>query len=177
MNPQNNSTQNTLGNVNMDPPSFENHKGLTKSNSNKIAENLSPKQKKYMNLIQKYSFDHLWTKEDLALKQQEELKKKKSMERCYLLYEKGKIKNEVNRIMYHKNEELKVQNELKECTWKPKLNAMNKKMEENLKIMTKDTKIYNRGIKWKIKNNQKINRNKSDMQREILENTYKPNVS
>lgn len=144
-------------------------------NSNQ-QDNIPIKQKKYINLLQKYTFDHLWTKEELNAKQQEELKKKKSMERSFLLYEKGKIKHEVSRIMYHKNEVLKVQNELKECTWKPQTNKLNKKMEQNLKVFMKDTKIYNRGIKWKINTNQKINRSKSEVQREALEHTYKPLV-
>ena len=34
-------------------------------------------------------------------------KKKSANERCYLLYNKGKIKNEVNRLMFKKNSELK----------------------------------------------------------------------
>ena len=133
--------------------------------------------KKYMNLMQKYSFDHLWTKEEISAKKKEEQKKKQSMERSFLLYEKGKIKNEVNRIMYHKNEELKKQNELKDCTWKPLLTKIKGKMEENIKIFLKDTKIYNRAVQWKVKTSQKINRSKSDYHKEALDQTFKPNVN
>jgi hypothetical protein len=83
----------------------------------------------------------------------------------------------VNRIMYHKNEELKIQSELKSCTWKPHLNKVSKKLEENLKVLTKDTKIYNRAMTWKFKNNQKISRSKSVIQSELLEYTYRPMVN
>ena len=98
------------------------------------------------------------------------------MERCFILYEKGKIKNEVNRIMYHKNEELKLQNELKDCTWRPKLLKVSKKLEDNIKVLIKDTKIYNRSIQWKFKNNHKISRSKSDIHRDASDYTYKPSV-
>jgi hypothetical protein len=127
--------------------------------------------------MNKYTFDHLWSKDEMSAKKKEEEKKKQSMERSFMLYEKGKIKNEIHRIMYHKNEELKIQNELKECTWKPTLTKLNGKMEENLKLILKDTKIYNRAIKWQSKTSQKINRSKSDMHKELLDYTFKPNVN
>jgi len=128
-------------------------------------------------LVDKYNFEHLWTPEELEERHNEEHKKKKAIERCFILYERGKIKNEVNRIMYHKNEELKIQSELKKCTWKPHLNKLSKKLEENLKVLTKDTKIYNRAMTWKFKNNQKISRSKSVVQSELLEYTYRPMVN
>jgi hypothetical protein len=131
----------------------------------------------FKNLVDKYNFEHLWSPDEVEAKQQEEQRKKKSMERCFILYERGKIKNEVNRIMYHKNEELKIQGELQNCTWKPQLNKVSKKLEDNIKLLTKDTKIYNRAMTWKFKNNQKISRSKSVIQSEMLEYTYKPIVN
>ena len=127
-------------------------------------------------MIEKYKFENLWTAEEIQNKQKEETRRKQSLERCLILYEKGKIKNYVNTIMYQKNEELKIQNEMKECSWKPKLTKINKKLEENIKIFTRDTKIYDRSIQWKIKTEQKINRSKSELQRENIENTFKPSV-
>ncbi len=116
------------------------------------------------------------TPEEIQNKKELEVKKKKSMERCYILYEKGKIKNEVNRIMYHKNEEMKVQNELKDCTWKPKFFKISKQLEDNVKVIIKDTKIYNRTIQWKFKNNHKISRSKSDMRRDSSDYSFRPIV-
>jgi hypothetical protein len=151
--------------------------GLNKNNSTNNNNNINAaKSIKYNNLAAKYNFDHIYTKDEILEQQNEDQKKKQSIERCYLLYEKGKIKNEINRIMYHKNEELKIQKELKNCTWKPELNKRCGKLEENLKIIMKDTKIYNRGVRWKVQTNQKINRSKSELLREAVEHTFKPIV-
>jgi hypothetical protein len=148
-------------------------KNLTKNPSNVSLSNSKSNQK---NLLERYYYDKLWTPEELIAKHREEERKKKAIERCFLMYEKGKIKNEVNRIMYHKNEELKVQNELKECTWKPKLFKISKKLEKNLQLLIKGTKIYNRSMIWKNKQNEKINRSRSENNREELDKMHKPKV-
>ena len=60
-------------------------------------------------------------------KNSEKLKKneksKKAMERSNMLYEQGKMKNEVHKIVTEKTLEIKRELELKECTFKPKINA------------------------------------------------------
>jgi hypothetical protein len=158
----------------------------TKVKNQRVQENSSPgtvnnltqnKEYKLNDLMQKFDIERFYSPEELENRHQEDIKKQQSVERCYLLYEKGKIKNEINRIMYQKNEELKVQNELEQCTWKPHLNKLNKKMEENLKLITKDTKIYNRSMNWKFKNKERISKSKSIRQRDDLDNPYKPNVN
>jgi hypothetical protein len=73
-------------------------------------------------------------------------KAEKALQRCYRLYEQGKIKNEVTRLINQKNMELREQKELSECTFKPKTNKLNRKssvrdFEEN--------RIYDRAINWK----------------------------
>ncbi len=166
---------------------FKNSFSVSDNTTKRLAKNLhssnnlseageSERKDKYLHLIKKYELGTQVTLEEKQAKRELEMKKKKSLERCYILYEKGKIKNEVNRIMYHKMEELKMQSELKECTWRPRLNKISKQLEDNLKVIIKDTKIYNRTIQWKFKNNHKISRSKSDMHRDESEYTFRPIV-
>jgi hypothetical protein len=188
INNSSNNTNNTNTNTNTNPTPLQ-HVPNTSSINQLVTKVASPdrnqdaqqkeqwKERKMNDLVNKYNIDKFYTPEELEEKHQEELKQQKAIERCYMLYEKGKIKNEVNRIMYHKNEELKAQEDLKSCTWVPKTNKLNKKLEENLKIITKDTKIYNRAMKWKFKKNQKVGRSKSELAREALDYTYKPAVN
>jgi len=80
-------------------------------------------------------------------------KKKNEYEKCYLLYEKAKIKNEVNRLMFEKHSELKERQELSECTFKPKLNK-NIMQLNNQKQTINDT--YKRNITWKLRNEERF---------------------
>lgn len=70
---------------------------------------------------------------------------KSSFERCHFLYEKGRIKNEVNKIISKKNHEMQVKSELNECTFKPKLNPrILKGSLPNQKVNQLHSTIYKR---------------------------------
>jgi len=125
--------------------------------------------------LEKYNYSHLY-KEEIEKTEKNKEKHKRSVERCVNMYEKGKIKNEINRLMFHKNEEVKEQNELSLCTWKPELNKRNNKKEENLKVLYSQTKIYNRTQSWKLLKAQKISKSKSQLNGNA-ECTYHPRVN
>ena len=74
-------------------------------------------------------------------------KKNSSIERCYLLYEKGKIKNEVNKLIIQKNFELKEKQMLSKCTFKPRTNSV-KFLKTNIKESQRGT-LYERTEFWK----------------------------
>jgi hypothetical protein len=91
------------------------------------------------------------------------------------MYEYGKIKNEINKIMYHKNEEMKIQSELSACTWKPKINKQISKGGENHRIYyNNSSKIHDRIINWKHKKEQKIGRSRSIVKDDC---TFKPAIN
>lgn len=78
-----------------------------------------------------------------------------------MLYEKGKIKSEIKKLIHEKNIEQKNQNELNLCTFKPKLNKYSKtdnfirhysnKEDENEATST----VYDRSIYLKNKKDEK----------------------
>jgi hypothetical protein len=100
-----------------------------------------------------------------------------------MLYEKAKIKNEVNKLMYQKNNQLKEEHELSKCTFKPKLLTKKKSVvntkrdnnndnnDNNERIHNhyhqqlvenesrnknkKENNLYNRTMYWKNKTNEK----------------------
>jgi hypothetical protein len=117
----------------------------------------------------KYQFEVLLENEEKFNKQ----KKSRSMERTNFLYEKGKIKIKINQLLKEKSEKIKIQNEIKECTWKPKLNKLKPKMEQKLKTLINDTKIYNRNYKFK---NQSKFVEKNTREKDIYEHTFNPTV-
>lgn len=70
----------------------------------------------------------------------------KATQRCNQLYENGKIKNEVSRLINQKNSILRDQKELSECTFRPKINCMYlMKTVHNLD----QHGVYDRAINWK----------------------------
>jgi len=85
----------------------------------------------------------------------EQEKQKSAVERCFLLYEKGKIKNEVNRLMFRKNSELKVKKELDDCTFKPKLNNNYQKITTQKFSSKSDINTYKRNVYWKSRSIEK----------------------
>jgi len=119
--------------------------------------------------MNKYQFDVLLQNEEKNNKQM----KSKSMERTNFLYEKGKSKIKINQLLKEKSDKIKQQNEINECTWKPKLNKLKPKMEQKLKTLINDTKIYNRN--YKFKNLSKII-DKNTREKEIYEHTFNPTV-
>jgi hypothetical protein len=138
---------------------------------NNSTENFAYAEEKYKHLITKYEETEIIQTEEQLLTQekqrrkevQEEIRKQEAQERCLLLYEKGKIKNEVNKLLYEKNYDRKAQDELSRCTFKPfVLPPKNKLSTQNIQEtkMTKSNKrassIYNRNINWAKATNEKL---------------------
>ena len=75
-------------------------------------------------------------------------KKNSSIDRCFLLYEKGKIKNEVNKLIIQKNYELKEKQLLSKCTFKPITNSVRFITPTSIKDSNKSSSIYDRNEYW-----------------------------
>ncbi len=84
-------------------------------------------------------------------------KKKVGESRAKILYEKGMIKNELIKMIHDKNNEIKSQNEMKECTFKPKLTKSNKSLTNipSDKDKDKQNTLFDRNIYWRTKANEK----------------------
>ena len=138
-------------------------------------------QQKFKRLYNKLGYDS----NEAKLKQMTISQQKASIERCHLLYEKGKIKNEVQKLMFVKNNDFKEKKELSECTFKPRTNSANlllikkdfSKIEENEKNM------YDRSLNWKKKTSDKykylifrIHREKIIQNKTKEECSFKPQV-
>ena len=80
----------------------------------------------------------------------------------------------MHNILKEKSEESRVQREIMDCTWRPKLNKLNPKMEEKIKILTNDTKIFNRN--YRLKNKTKYLNTLAREDKEVSENTFNPTV-
>ena len=79
----------------------------------------------------------------------------KQKERCLNLYEKGKMKNELYRINLQKENHVKEEKVLAECTFKPVTNcALNKNKSEN-KQKSNGKEFYDRTVGWKKHNLEK----------------------
>lgn len=76
----------------------------------------------------------------------------KSQENCFLLYEKGKIKNEYTRLVHQNTNKVRDQAELKECTFKPRINT---KINRKLSLASIEGSFYDRAISWKKINQEK----------------------
>jgi len=83
-------------------------------------------------------------------------KQKNAVEKCCLLYEKAKIKNEIDGIMFLKNLELKQKQEIDGCTFKPQVNKTYKNIA-NQKYFNKfdNSNAHNRNIYWKSRSIEK----------------------
>ena len=132
------------------------------------------KDDKVNTLLKKYHFDKIYSKKEIEEMEFDKKRKQGAIERCLLMYEDGKIKNEINKIMYHKNEEIKAQSELSVCTWKPKINKKINKGGENQRLYYNNTKIHDRFINWKEKKQHKMGRSRSIAKDEF---TYKPAIN
>jgi hypothetical protein len=119
---------------------------MTKKDTNTINTDV---QNKFKVLMNKMGFDTNETnqKHNTISHQQKE-----SIERCHLLYEKGKIKNEVNKLIFIKNNEIREKAELSECTFKPRTNSV-KKIYTNKDFTSRPFKenIYQRAVNFKKK--------------------------
>jgi len=94
-----------------------------------------------------------------------------SMERCHLLYEKGKIRNEVNKLIYLKNNEVKKKEEMTECTFAPRTNSMGKI------IPNKKVNFYHKTIQWKKKNDEQKDKEKIFGRKDTDDCTFHPKVN
>lgn len=112
--------------------------------SSVISQTKMTREEKFKMMLEKYADS---SPEKAGLK-----KGVNAQKRCYLLYEKGKIKNEVSKLINQKNNELREQKELSECTFKPKVNKLNRK---NSMGEFEQKGIYDRAINWKKRKNEK----------------------
>lgn len=94
--------------------------------------------------------------ENDQLKTKASVKSIKAKERCYLLHEKGKIKNEVSMLVFKKNSELKLMKEISECTFQPRTNSTEylrtmKDISNNdyIKKAENIKNFYQRSVYWK----------------------------
>jgi hypothetical protein len=91
------------------------------------------------------------------------------------MYENGKLKNQINKILFTKNEELKMKKEVSECTWKPKTNEKIKSRNEKSKLyFEKSNKLIDRVVNWKKKKEQKAARSRSQAKNDC---TFKPEIN
>jgi len=85
----------------------------------------------------------------------------KAKERCIMLYEKGKIKNELNKMIFQKNYEVRAYKELEECTFQPRTNSTEflKKRESITEYLrhNEDT-FYQKNLYWKNLKNENLER-------------------
>jgi hypothetical protein len=91
--------------------------------------------------------------------EEEHKKKKNAVDKCLSLYENGKIKNEVNRLLAEKNMKIKEEIELKECTFFPKTNfndRFNGDKNVNNQVMKKlESNFFDRISSWQQKKEKK----------------------
>lgn len=92
--------------------------------------------------------------------EEEQKKKRNAAEKCFSLYEGGKIKNEVNRLLAEKNQKIKEEMELKECTFMPKTNFNDRfnggdKNVNNQMLKKLESNFYDRIISWQQKREKK----------------------
>ncbi len=91
-------------------------------------------------------------------------KKLKGHETSNRLYEKGKMKSELNKIIHQKNIEAKEKEELRHCTFKPTLNSdipkdISVRLENNhIYEFDLSESIYDRTYKWKSRSLIKTSR-------------------
>ena len=81
------------------------------------------------------------------------MNKNDTRERLHLLYEKGKIKNEVNRLLSEKNEQTKLQEELSKCTFYPQVNKKRNNNDKNKNNL--EGNFYERLTNWQNKIDKK----------------------
>ena len=97
------------------------------------------------------------------------------------LYERAKLKNELGKLLFFKNLEIKESEELKECTFKPFLNRLSslpKEVKEKLSIneayeFNLNEPIYERQSRWKYRSMLKLSslKNNNDDNKEY---SFKP---
>lgn len=142
------------------------------------------REQKFQKLLNKYDYEE----EEEVVPVKKEKEEKKVTERFEILYEKGKIKNELIKMMHEKNNEIKAQQELSECTFKPRLNIPKKsKNGSAVKKSVKEQRgsIYTRNVYWNQQKTEKyikkylifrITKEKNFLNRQNDDYTFKPQV-
>jgi len=121
---------------------------------------------KFKKLLVKLGFD------EIEIKHNTITHTKTSIERCHLLYEKGKIKNEVNKLIFLKNHEIKEKQQLSECTFLPRTNSARK-----IEVRKTQDKFYDRAIHWKKTKEERKEKDKTNLKKEAENCTFKPKVN
>ncbi len=81
---------------------------------------------------------------------------RRAPERCFLLYEKGMIKNELMRTLQEKNNQIRDQQQMVECTFKPVINNSYKNKLGKCVLGNEDkSKIYTRNTNKQKQFNEK----------------------
>ena len=75
--------------------------------------------------------------------------------RSKILYEKGLIKNELVKMVYEKNVEIKSAKELKDCTFKPNILKTSQTLKNFTTDQPKVKSLYDRNLYWKNRANEK----------------------
>ena len=185
-----NNTRNTNNNMNVNSYGNNNNNNYNNNNSN-IRQNNFQETKQSRNnntrdsnrsanhslmndLYNKYEIEEFISPEQEEKNRLKKQKEAEAMERCMMLYERAKIKNEVNKINFFKNLEIKDNMELDGCTFTPQINERKNKQEENLKLVYKNTNIYNRSLQWKENKHNKIEKNRREIFRDNEEISRPP---
>ena len=127
-------------------------------NINKVLnDNINSKmtrEEKFKCFLTKYS-NRITTEND-QLKTKASVKSIKAQEKCNLLHENSKIKNELSLVLFKKNNEVKIRKEMSECTFQPRTNSseyirINKELScnEYIKKVDKMKNFYERSVNWK----------------------------
>lgn len=77
-----------------------------------------------------------------------EAKKQNENLKFNMLYEKAKIKNEMIKLIHEKNNQLKIKQELVECTFTPKINRKENKNNVVQMSQNQPDGLYYRNINW-----------------------------
>ncbi len=141
---------NTQGSRNVHKTLYENINTTTKMT----------REEKFQTFLTKYSQNSMTETDDFKTKSN--MRSIKAQERCFLLHEKSKIKNEVVSLIYEKNNELKMMKEMSECTFRPRTNSLEylrtaKEITTNEYIKKSDDlkNQYERSTYWKKLKNEK----------------------
>jgi len=121
-----------------------------------LTEASNKTDEKYKNLLSKLGFDILETE-----RVKSNVREKQAIERCKLLYEKGKLKNEINKLKYLKNNEIRDKNIIKDCTFKPRTNSAKKLISGNTASSYLNTN-ENKETITSVKNGSNINNTKNN---------------
>jgi hypothetical protein len=165
---KNTESNNNYNNDNIRKNNFQETKQSNNNNynvSNTKNSNRSANHSLVNDLYNKFDIEEFVSPEEEEKNRLQKQKKEEALERCMMLYEKARIKNEVNKINFYKNIEIKDNMELNGCTFVPKINERKNKQEENLKLVYKNTNIYNRSLQWKENKHSKIEKNRRELDR------------